>query len=335
MNDDITEINSFLPPISDDKTKIYCNFEREEWMSLFLTLFMTLGVTACSLVILIFNYAQFDPINLSLIIILFFNCVMLFYYMINGILSEKEYDLYIGYIMTLLIITAMCTYEFIYHFNNHHSPIIKLVRLLICFASGPISFYVVLKIAEETSWTEFKIVGASDFFQDIYRQSGYFVSLLKVDCQLSICAMLLEFRMGPHLIESYSIILMAIGIPICLVVSKLGYRAMRTESVRLTFCFFFGQMFIPMVIVYQFYQIYIIFNTPILTDYLIVYASLLFGGSCFISKGVLLYEAKMIVNNFNQGLKERAFCFENDQEVQPLLFKVKRRKLKINNCCNC
>lgn len=97
--------------------------------------------------------------------------------------------------------------------------------------------YVVLKIAEDTSWTEFKIVGASEFFQDIYRQSGYFVSLLKVDCQLSICVLLLEFREGLHSIASHSLVLIAVGIPICLIVSKLGYIA-----VMISYFIFIGRL---------------------------------------------------------------------------------------------
>ena len=42
------------------------------------------------------------------------------------------------------------------------------IRLFICSAALPISIYLMLKIADEISWTEFKIVGASEEFQSKY-----------------------------------------------------------------------------------------------------------------------------------------------------------------------
>jgi len=93
--------------------------------------------------------------------------VFLIYYVLNGLINEKEYDLYIGFTTTFLIIISLSTYEFGYHYanQNNNPPLIQFFRLLICFSALPISIYLVVKIADEISWTEFKIVGASELFQ--------------------------------------------------------------------------------------------------------------------------------------------------------------------------
>lgn len=282
---------------------------------------------------LIFNYNQIDVLNFSLVIVLFINCVFLIYYMLNGIVNEKEYDLYIGYVLTFFLIIATCTYEFAFHYYAEDISFTKLIRLVICFTACPISIYLIIKIADEISWTEFKIVGASEFFQYIYRQAGFYITLLKVDYQLSMFALVLEFRQGPFHINSYSAILISIGIPLLFAFSIIGYKALRLESCKLIIIFLASQIIMPLFIAYQVYQIYISAYEKKSNDYIIIYASMFIDAMCLITKGILIFETNFVRRNFNQGLKERAFALECDQEMQPLLYKVRRRKLKISNCC--
>ena len=190
--------------------------------------------------------------------------MFLIYYVLNGLINEKEYDLYIGFTTTFLIIISLSTYEFGYHYanQNNNPPLIQFFRLLICFSALPISIYLVVKIADEISWTEFKIVGASELFQcknyhlfqyttrhtyrkkqfsfgkkDIYRQSGFFVSLLKVDFQLALCVLLLEFRQGPHYVSHLSTTLVLVLLPVTLIIAIVGYKAVIfTFSAKLFMC---------------------------------------------------------------------------------------------------
>lgn len=333
MNDDITEINSYLAAVSEETNTVYFNLQREEWMSLIFTVMTSFGVVGCTIWTLIFNHTQFDLINFSLITILFINCAFLLYYMLNGIINEKEYDLYINYLITFILITTICTYEFTFHYLDQQMSYIKMIRLVICFAALPISVYLIVKMADEISWTEFKIVGASEDFQLIYRQAGYFISLLKLDCQLSICTVVLTFKQGPFYIESGQFILVSIAIPVCLAISIIGYKALRLESFRLTVIFVVAQFLTPIFICYQLYQIYDLPNVDKINDYVIIYASMVLDAMVIVAKGVLMFEMKMVLINFNKGLKERAFSLESDKEMQPLLYKVRRRKLKIINCC--
>jgi len=117
--------------------------------------------------------------------------------------------------------------------------------LLICFTFCPISIYVAIKIANQISWTEFKIVGASEAFQskfksslfstlfaikkckfiDIYRQSGFFTSLLKIDMSISLSTLLLELNKGPYVDTLYRKLVLIIGIPFCFLFFVLGYKA--------------------------------------------------------------------------------------------------------------
>lgn len=336
MNDEITEINSFLPTTPlEDKSVFYCNLQKEEWMTLFFTLLTAIGVSVCS--ILIASQSHYDNLSFPLVLILVINCIFLVYYMLNGIINEKEYDLYIGYVTTFFIIIATCSFEFAIHFFYGQITAIKLARLMLCFTTFPISIYLICKIANEISWTEFKIVGASELFQDIYRQSGYFVSLLKVDFQLTVCALIMEFREGPldiHSLNIQSIVLISLGIPFCLLFAIIGYKALRMESCKLTIIFTICHILIPIFVVYQIYEIYLLPGEKKAKNYIIIYSSLVFDAICLLSKGVLVIETHYITRNYNQGLKERAFALESDSEMQPLLYKVRRRKLKINsNCC--
>ena len=58
--------------------------------------------------------------------ILFF-VVFLVYCVVNGILYEKEYDLYIGSIITFSLITLLCVFEYAFHYNKEDEGLVKLV----------------------------------------------------------------------------------------------------------------------------------------------------------------------------------------------------------------
>jgi len=143
------------------------------------------------------------------------------------------------------------------------------------------------------------------FHLEIYRTAGYFVSLLKLDFQLSACALLLEFKQGPYYIETYSFILVLLGLPLSLAISLIGYRALRLESFKLASLFLACQLSMPLFVAYQFYQIYNFSHMAKINDYVIIYASMVLNAVVLSLKGILVYEAIVVIGNFDQGLKER------------------------------
>lgn len=193
------------------------------------------------------------------------------------------------------------------------------IRLLVCYTTLPISVYLIIRLADEISWTEFKIIGASDQFQDIYRQSGYFVSLLKLDFQLSTCALILEFKQGPFYIEAYSFVLVLVGLPLCLVTSLIGYRSVRLESLRSARLFLACQICMPVFICHQLYQIYNLPNVAKIDDYIVIYASMFVDAMVLVLKGVLVYETRVVAKNFDQGLKERGKMHQDCTQVNQLI----------------
>ena len=46
----------------------------------------------------------------------------------NGILNDKEYDLFIGYVLTFSIVSAICIYEYSFHYYKQDEAFIKLLR---------------------------------------------------------------------------------------------------------------------------------------------------------------------------------------------------------------
>ena len=67
-------------------------------------------------------------------------------------------------------------------------------------------------------------------FLDIFRQAGFFMSLLKTDFQLSVCLLVLELNRGPYLDTIYSKAVLIIGAPICIAHLIIGYKAVITAS---------------------------------------------------------------------------------------------------------
>ena len=57
--------------------------------------------------------------------------VFLLYYVVNGLFNEKEYDLYIGYVLTFLILISINIYEYAFHYRNQEYNLVKLVSLFV------------------------------------------------------------------------------------------------------------------------------------------------------------------------------------------------------------
>ena len=101
-----------------------------------------------------------------------------------------------------------------------------------------------------------------------------------MDFQLTVCALIMEFREGPldiHSLNIQSIVLISLGIPFCLLFAIIGYKAvkkgkffeylnlnflslyidfkLRMESCKLTIIFTICHILIPIFVVYQIYEV--------------------------------------------------------------------------------
>ncbi|KAK2146884.1 hypothetical protein LSH36_580g00024 [Paralvinella palmiformis] len=256
---DIVDIRYTLPVRNQTTTdqifgkrKSFAGLLVVEWLFLITSFINISACLAMSLYrLIVLNSVQIDSPDFTLTILIVINCLFCAFYVVHGILREKEFELYV-YIGAILFILTYCVLEYAINVFGH-TPI-KLARLVIISVLAPFNIILAVLVAREFGWLEFKIVGASEVLQSMYRDASRYTSLLLFDLQVMITFVLLVLNNGIQ-VTLAEIITVSVGIPLSVIWCILGWLSMRNELYWGMVMFFVTGLGSPAYVFYVIYKV--------------------------------------------------------------------------------
>lgn len=270
----------------------------------FANIAISIGLSIARLVVVVRNDPESPDFIYSILLIA--NSLFCLVYVINGLLKELQYEIYM-FICAATFIIFYCIVEYIVKPDRHND--LKLVRLILCCIFGPINILLACYIARQFGWLEFRILGASQLMQNMYHQAAFFISLLKFDLQASVSFVVLILQHGIHL-DTEDIVVLCCGVPFCIVWTLVGRTAMRQEWKWLAIVFAILGLLSPAYVIYSVVKTYLQlqFQLPYLIENpSIVYSQFVVGFLALVVRGALFFELVAVYRNFGKGLRERAF----------------------------
>lgn len=267
-----------------------------------------LGLTIYQLIKASEEQNYFDIIFTILII---FNAVCCLFYAIHGLLRERAYELY-ALIAAMIIILLYCIVQYTVTTN---SSIVKLVRLIAACILVPLDFILMVLVVKNFGWLEFKIVGASEALQQMYRQTAKFSTLLKFDLQVTISFVILFMKLKldqTMSISTVELVIVILGIPFSMAWDMLGYIMMRKEIASGAVAFLVLGLVKPGFYLFKIVQLYqaLLLPSPIKPSQYMTYTLLTAAAVAMIVWLFLMVELYFVYHNFGKGLKERVFLLE-------------------------
>ncbi|XP_064633215.1 uncharacterized protein LOC135491344 isoform X2 [Lineus longissimus] len=282
----------------------------------------TIGLTIERLVVIIAVEKNPDTPDLTFAILLLINSAFCTFYVIHGVLRERRFEI-LAYVAAILVVLGYCVIEYIVNAEGRNK--VKLVRLIFACILAPLNVYLAFLVAKEFGFLSFRIVGASELLQHLYKQAAAFSCLLKFDLEVSISFIVLALQQGTR-ITSAEIITLLVGLPYSLVYSVLGTVAMFKEwKVAM---WIFGFLSLPGVgfIIFKFYELYSSLDTEVVGSAAVVtYAPLIAGSIYLIVHVVLILEAVLVYRGFGKGLREAAYTAPPNERTN-LLFGVRVKR---------
>ncbi|XP_076448586.1 uncharacterized protein LOC143285224 isoform X2 [Babylonia areolata] len=209
------------------RTKTVAGLRGREWLFLAISVVNIVTAGALTLVRLV-QVVQDEPksVDLSFTILLLVNAAFCMFYVVHGVLRERVYELY-ALMVAIFIVLMYCILEYAF-FNPSHRTDIKLARLIVACIMAPPNIVIAWLVSREFGFLEFRIVGASQFLQSLYRQAAIFSCLLKFDLQatMSLVVLALEDGTSVSLLEWVSV---GVGVPFSILWCLLGWVMLRRE----------------------------------------------------------------------------------------------------------
>jgi len=309
-----------------------------EWIFLFVSrvnIFVAIGLTVARLILTRNDPESFDFTYSLLLLISALFCV---FYVFNGVLRERQYEIY-AFVGAVLLVLIYCILD--YALNPSGRSFIKLVRL--CFGSvlAPLNIGLAIVVARQFGWLEFRIVGASEALQQMYRQLCFFLSLQRFDLQAAASFLILVLKNGSGQLDLEEKVTLGIGVPILIICFALGFYAVLREIKGLVYLLVFLSLIEPTYVIYKLIVVYTLNSeldfcrSSVTNNYssiqsydacIHVYTTLGVGGLAFLVRCMLLYELYVVCLNFGNGLTERAFASLVDSERTSLLGRDRRRR---------
>lgn len=300
-----------------------------EWAFLLvscLNIFIAIGLTAERLIITKDDPESFDFTYSLLLLISALFCI---FYVFNGVLRERQYEIY-AFVGAVLLVLVYCIFD--YSLNVTGRSLIKLIRLIIGSVLAPVNIILAICVARQFGWLEFRIVGAAEALQQMYRQLCFFLSLQRFDLQAAASFLILVLKNGSIDLNLEEKVTLGVGVPLLIICFVLGFYAVLYEIRSLAGLFAVLSLLEPAYIIYELVQIYqhnAKFDSclqPVNADCIHLYSSIGVGFFAFLVRSVMMYELYVVYRNFGNGLTDRAFASLVDSERTGLLGRDRRRR---------
>ncbi|XP_035827941.1 uncharacterized protein LOC101849234 isoform X3 [Aplysia californica] len=215
------------------KTKTFAGLFAKEWIFLFVSsvnILSAIGLTLYRMITVLREDPESADFTFTLLLLI--NAGFCIYYVVHGVLRERVYELY-ALMAAILVVVMYCILEYFVINPDGHTTV-KLVRVVMVCAMAPPNIILAFIVSRNFGFLEFRIVGASEYLQKLYRQAAIFSCLLKFDLQASCSIVILALKDGTNvsLVETISL---AIGLPYSLFWCFLGwiseYINLRDDSV--------------------------------------------------------------------------------------------------------
>lgn len=259
-------------------------------------------------------------------LLLFVNALFCIFYVYNGVLRELTFEI-IAFMASIAIVLGYCIVEYI--LNHNGRSVMKLIRLIISCVLAPVNLYLAGKVATHFGWLEFRIAGASEILQHMYRLQKAFFSLQRFDFQAAVSFVILGLQQEQ--IFCNETFIMIAGIVILVIWMVIGFIAVKKEINWLVYMFMLLSVLDPIYVIAKVTIIYIrkVSYQEDIKD-IIFYPFLTVGATTLLVRAILVAELAVVFRNFNKGLGDQAFQELVASETTALLSgRVRRQKL----CC--
>lgn len=328
--DEESDADALVPGVTQTTTVTFFGETRRtfaglmilEWIFLavsMVNIVATIGLTIERIVVVV----RSDPSNpdFTIALLLLVNAVFCFAYAIHGLLREREYELYI----LVAAITVVLTYCVLgYAINPKKRTPVKLIRLILAGLLAPVNIVLSVIVARRFGWLEFRIVGASQAFQNMYREAARFTDLLKFDFQVAVSFVILALRDGT-LLSGPKVITLVLGLAVSLALMLLGWFSMRLElrwcvGVIAVLC-----LIEPVYVVIKLVEMF--GNLPFKKGMMVIsYTTVAAGFLALLVRSLLMIEMCIVFQNFGKGLKERVFSEEASERTSLLAAPHRRHR---------
>ncbi|XP_013418695.1 uncharacterized protein LOC106179543 isoform X2 [Lingula anatina] len=285
--------------------KTFAGLSPKEWAFLvvsILNLLAALGFTGYSLWYVVDKDKE-NTVDFTFAVLLLINIVFCTFYVVHGLFREREFELY-AFIAATLVVVVYCITEYAVNVAGHSNPI-KLPRLIVSCALALPNIVLAWMVARDFGFLAFRIVGASEALQLMYRQSAAFSTLLKFDFQVGVSFVVLVLEQGVNL-TTLEIVTLSVGLPFSFLWLILGWITMRKEIKPLMWIFIVLGLVGPAYVIYKIVMLFENLEEE-QSEKLLIYAVIVAGALELLVHVILLIQAVVVYRNFKKGLKERAF----------------------------
>lgn len=286
-------------PFGLGKRRTLGDLQKKEYVFIVLAglcLFATLVLTIWKLSILPKSSNDF-----SFALVLLLSTVFCLWYLIEGIMLERPYE-----ILVLSISTVVVWLYIILNFSLGKRDTVKMVRLIITSLLSPFMIVLGILIAKhyfDSGRLIFRTVGAQTLMQRMcWTMFGYF-GMLKFDLQLSLSMVILILTNGQTL-HTLELVIIIFGSIIVLGCALIGYLGVRHENKILSIIYSVSLIIQPSYVIYKIVESILKFSPS--TDNLAV-PTIVCGALSLVVRVVMVTYFVQSWLNYGKGLKEKVF----------------------------
>lgn len=298
----ITDVPKYTVTTALGKAKTVAGLFALEWVFIGISAVNILTAVALTIVRLV-QVVETDSTSadFTFTILLLINAGFCMFYVLHGVLRERVFEIY-AFMAAILVVLMYCILEYAV-FNPSHRTTIKLVRLIVACIMAPPNLIIAWKVSGGFGYLEFRIVGASEFLQGLYRQAAIFSCLLKFDLQATSSLVVLVLKEGTF-VSTLETVSLAVGLPFSLFWCLLGWIMLRKELKICAYIFAFVGLIKPVYYLYKVITVYIEINKNLEPSTTVTYSLLAATALGLIVWLMLMVELVIVYNNFGKGLQE-------------------------------
>ncbi|XP_064605138.1 uncharacterized protein LOC135470248 [Liolophura sinensis] len=316
----ITDIPKTTVHTAWGRSRTFAGLHFKDWLFISVSLvniLAAIGLTIYRLVVVVKENS--DSPDFTFTVLLLINAAFCTFYMLHGVLRERAYELYV-FIIAILVVLVYCIIEYAF-LNVEGRTTVKLVRMIAACILAPPNIYLAWSVARDFGYLEFKIVGASEVLQNMYKRASIFFCLMKFDLQVTSSFVLLALKEGTSLdiLEQVSL---GVGIPYTFLWGLLGWFMMEREIKALAWVFMVTGLVKPSYYIFKIVKVYMDLSTNKDLSSTIIYSLLAAGALCLLVWIILMLELPVVYRNFGKGLKEKAFAKKVNESTGLLSNKI-------------
>ncbi|BFZ08515.1 hypothetical protein BsWGS_11554 [Bradybaena similaris] len=308
----IKDVPKYTTTTALGKRKTVAGLFLKEWLFIIVSLINILTAIALTLLRMV-DVLQHSPDSpdFAFTLLLLINAGFSLFYVFHGVLRERVYELY-ALMAAILVVIMYCILEY-WVFNPEGQSTVKLVRVIIACILAPPNIILAYVVSRNFGYLEFRIVGASQFLQRLYRQAAIFSCLLKFDLQASCSIVVLALKDGTtiSLVETVSL---AVGLPFSLCWCLLGWVAQRNEQKSLAVVFAVLGLIKPSYYLYKIINEYVkLEDVTEPTQNTVVYSLFAAVAIGLLVWLMLMIELVFVYKDFGNGLRENSKHVVNER----------------------